>query len=140
MQNKEDIRAQFVRRLKEAMAHAGLSERGAGAYLAKLTKTTPKAPSKWLNAESMPSRQNMEILARGLGVRVEWLEYGKGSKTIEPAPLQNHAALAKQLFDQVTPRTQIALKRIQELAAQNKLTDADIDILMQVAERISGSE
>lgn len=140
MQDKDKIRTQFVARLKTAMADAGISEWGAGAHLAKLTKTTPKASSKWLNAESMPGRQNMEVLASALGVRVEWLEYGEGDKTNERAAIgQEHAQLASQLFNRVTPRTQVALKRIQELAAQEKLSDADIDMLMQIAERIGES-
>lgn len=140
MQTKDKIRTQFVARLKEAMINAGIPEWGAGAYLAKLTKTTPKAPSKWLNAESMPGRKNMEILAEALGVRVEWLEYGEGDKTSERAAIgQEHAQLASQLFNRVTPRTQVALKRIQELAVQDKLSDADIDMLMQIAERIGES-
>lgn len=140
MQTKDKIRTQFVARLKEAMINAGVSEWGAGAYLAKLTKTTPKASSKWLNAESMPGRKNMETLAEALGVRVEWLEYGEGDKTSERSPAgQEHAQLASQLFNRVTPRTQVALKRIQELAAQDKLSDADIDMLMQIAERIGES-
>lgn len=139
MQNKDKIRAQFVLRLKEAMNDAKLSEWGAGAYLAKLTKTTPKASSKWLNAETMPGRKNMEGIARALGVRVEWLEYGEGSKTLEDTSPQSHGQLASQLFNRATPRTQTALKRIQELAEQDKLSDADIDILMQIVERLSES-
>lgn len=139
MQDKDEIRAQFVKRLKAAMDDAKLSEWGAGAHLAKLTKTTPKASSKWLNAETMPGRQNMEIIAKALGVRVEWLEYGQGSKTSETESHQSHGQLANQLFSRATPRTQVALKRIQELAAQDKLSDADIDMLMQIVERISES-
>lgn len=139
MQDKNEIRAQFVRRLKEAMGDAGLSEWGAGAHLAKLTKTTPKASSKWLNAETMPGRQNMEIIAKAMNVRVEWLEYGKGRKNLEPVSSQSHAQLADQIFNRVTPRTQTALQRIKYLAAQDKLSDADIDMLMQIVERLSES-
>ncbi len=107
MQAKDKIRTQFVARLKESMANSGVPEWGAGAYLAKLTKTTPKASSKWLNAESMPGRKNMEILADALGVRIEWLEYGEGNKTNKPelsaqesqqtySPSKNDYALIRQ--------------------------------------------
>lgn len=102
MQDKDKIRTQFVARLKTAMADAGISEWGAGAYLAKLTKTTPKASSKWLNAESMPGRQNMEALASALGVRVEWLEYGEGNQLNEThSTYATNASKGPKLKDKV---------------------------------------
>lgn len=76
MVQTEEIRATFVKRLKEALAKAGIAEWGAGARLAKVTGTTPKAASKWLNGESMPGRSNMAAIAKDLGVSTQWLQFG----------------------------------------------------------------
>lgn len=78
MVQSNDLRRAFVLRLKQALAAAGIGEWGAGVRLAQVTGTTPKAASKWLNEESMPGRANMRSIARELGVRVEWLQYGEG--------------------------------------------------------------
>lgn len=81
MVQSDEIRRAFVSRLRLALAQAGFPEWGAGARLAEIARATPKAASKWLNAESMPSRAKMEAIAEALKVRVEWLEYGEGSQS-----------------------------------------------------------
>jgi phage repressor protein C with HTH and peptisase S24 domain len=82
MVHSEELRAGFAGRLKKAMADANIAEWGAGVRLAKITKTTPKAASKWLNGETMPGRSNMQTIADYLRVRVEWLEYGNGEQAL----------------------------------------------------------
>jgi phage repressor protein C with HTH and peptisase S24 domain len=82
----EDLRAAFVGRLKDALAHNQIPEWGAGARLAKMAGVTPKATSKWMNGESMPGGAKMLAVANALGVRVEWLEYGRGEMK-EPVTL-----------------------------------------------------
>lgn len=81
----EDLRAAFVGRLKDALAHNQIPEWGAGARLAKMAGVTPKATSKWMNGESMPGGAKMLAVANALGVRVEWLEYGRGEMKEAPA-------------------------------------------------------
>jgi len=72
----EDIRAAFVRRLKQSLSSKGVDEWGAGARLAEVTKVTPKAASKWLNGESMPGPAKMRAIADFLSVKIEWLQFG----------------------------------------------------------------
>ena len=79
----DEIRAAFSARLKKALAANDIPTWGAGARLAEIAKVTPKAASKWLNSESIPSGAKMLTLATALKVRVEWLEYGKGGMTEE---------------------------------------------------------
>lgn len=96
VQKTEEIRRAFVARLKSAAAASGVDEWGLGTRLAQITKTTPKAASKWLNLESMPGRANMQAIATALGVRVEWLQFGVEPKraggterldnNVEPGP------------------------------------------------------
>lgn len=76
----DDLRASFSARLKKALNDSGIPDWGAGVRLAEIAGVTPKATSKWLCAESMPSRGNMAKIADALGVRVEWLEYGEGPR------------------------------------------------------------
>lgn len=83
MVHTDDLRSAFVARLKKALAHAGIGEWGAGAYLASATGKTAKAASKWINAESMPGRANMLRIAEELRVRAEWLQFGEGAMTAE---------------------------------------------------------
>lgn len=80
VQDMQTIRAAFIARLKEAASDAGFQEWGLGARLAKITKRTPKAVSKWMNLESMPERDAMLSIADAFGVRVDWLEHGQGEK------------------------------------------------------------
>lgn len=58
-----------------------------------MTGKTAKAASKWWNEESMPARVSMVAIARELGVRVEWLQYGEGdmlaaTESVRPAGLE----------------------------------------------------
>lgn len=69
---------EFSDRLQHALEAAGIKKRGAGAMLARLTGTTPKASSKWLNGEAVPRKESLEVIADRCGVRAEWLEYGIG--------------------------------------------------------------
>lgn len=75
----EELRAAFAARLKEALASKGIPAWGAGARLAAMAGVTAKASSKWLNGETMPGGAKMIALASALGVRIEWLEYGRGA-------------------------------------------------------------
>lgn len=85
MVDTQQVRDEFVARLNEALdgvpgvrkvrgrnvdMHRLLTEMG-------LTKST-QATHKWLNAEAMPEKENMRLLAALCRVRAEWLEYGEG--------------------------------------------------------------
>lgn len=83
MVHTDDLRSAFVARLRKGLAHAGIGDWGAGAYLASVTGRTAKAASKWLNAETMPGRANMLKIAEELGVRSEWLQFGEGLMTAD---------------------------------------------------------
>lgn len=77
MVQSDEMRDQFSVRLAQACNDAGIEPHGRGVILAQKLKVTPKAVSKWLNAESMPRPNKMEELAKFLGVSVLWLQYGK---------------------------------------------------------------
>ncbi|MDH0293379.1 LexA family transcriptional regulator [Pseudomonas sp. GD04087] len=85
MVETQEIRDAFAARLNRALdgmpeirqergrnvdLHGALEKLGA--------RAKKQATHKWLTGASIPERDNMELLARWLGVRVEWLEYGLG--------------------------------------------------------------
>jgi len=93
MVHTEDSRAAFSARLRKALGHAGKAGRGEGKWLADVAKVTPKAASKWLNGEARPGHDKAVALSTILGVREDWLLYGRGPMIIdypsmtEPAPI-----------------------------------------------------
>ncbi len=144
MVTKEELRQEFSKRLNKACDNAGVRSRGRAVDIQKILKSkkvsvTTTAIGKWLNGDASPEQDKLLPLAAWLQVSPAWLEYGEDSNAAMPALPQSHGQLAGQLFNRATPRTQVALKRIQELAAQDKLSDADIDMLMQIVERLSES-
>jgi len=68
----------FPERLMTALRLINVERHGAGAWLAKQTGTTVKAANKWLNGESQPRREKLEIICKVTGVRSEWLAFGEG--------------------------------------------------------------
>ncbi|CDG90083.1 phage repressor protein [Xenorhabdus bovienii] len=88
MVNERNIKAEFSARLKEASADAGFVGRGLGkritdALAEQGVKVSGPAVWKWLNSKSIPDSGNIFALSRWLGVRPEWLEYGRGGKNFD---------------------------------------------------------
>ncbi|HEK1684080.1 TPA: hypothetical protein SMR42_000385 [Pseudomonas putida] len=151
MVHADEMRKAFVARLKAALAASGIPDRGAGARLAELVKSTPKATSKWLNAESMPRGTNMRTVAEALKVRAEWLEYGvlpmrHGEESLQGSSGnrmgKNHEATAVEhahgLMAIASPRSQDALAKIIAAAENGALKEDDILLLEQIATKIAG--
>lgn len=83
MVKKDDLKAEFSKRLTAACLDAGVGGRGLpGRMRAALKKSgiSISEPGiwKWLNAGSIPDPTNILALSRWLKVRAEWLEYGRG--------------------------------------------------------------
>jgi phage repressor protein C with HTH and peptisase S24 domain len=85
-----DLRAAFTARLKKALAAKGIPEWGAGARLKEVADVTPKAASKWLNAESMPGAAKMKAIADFLEVKIEWLQFGSGEYPLKGTVSAEH--------------------------------------------------
>ncbi|MBY8033125.1 helix-turn-helix transcriptional regulator [Vibrio fluvialis] len=100
MVHSENVRSDFALRLAQACNKSGIEEHGRGVILARRLGVTPKAVSKWLNAESMPRQNKMAELADYLGVSLYWLQYGKE----EQSPKGNAEILGNmQTWDSKTP-------------------------------------
>lgn len=82
MVKKEVLKEEFSKRLRAALLNAGVGGRGQAGRIREAMKTQGIAVSepgiwKWLNASSIPDQTNILALSRWLGVRPEWLEYGR---------------------------------------------------------------
>ncbi|EMJ6797637.1 helix-turn-helix domain-containing protein [Morganella morganii] len=75
----DNAREKFANRLAQAAKEAGYSDHGKATEIAERLGLSPKAISKWFNAESMPRQDAMENLAKLLRVDVVWLQHGKAS-------------------------------------------------------------
>ena len=165
MVQADEMRKAFVARLKIALAANNIPDRGAGARLAEIVKSTPKATSKWLNAESMPRGTNMRTVADALKVRAEWLEYGvppmregdansfdawageryreTGNALVKPGSkhhvIDHQNPSAQSLMAIASPRSQGALAKIIAAAECGRLTEEDIILLERIATKIAGA-
>lgn len=92
MVQTQQLRDEFSSRLKKALADNGIPIHGSGAHLCRVTGVTAKAASKWLNAESMPGAAKMKAISDGLGVRLEWLQYGVEPMSSTVTPLRVRTA------------------------------------------------
>ncbi|WP_415836086.1 hypothetical protein [Rheinheimera salexigens] len=97
-----------------------------------------KAANKWLNGESIPRRENLEIIAKSTKVRVEWLQYGEGAKTT--SYVNENISDLDALIQLATPRTQTELLKIAEAAADGRLTEDDVKLLKVIADRLIKKE
>ncbi|CBW29807.1 LexA family protein [Haemophilus influenzae] len=83
MITEEKIKQNFAARLDIACKRKNLPEKGRGKIIADMLKITPKAVSKWFNAETLPTQANIYVLADFLEVTKEWLTYGDKNASIE---------------------------------------------------------
>lgn len=82
MVKKEDLKEEFSKRLRAALLDAGVGGRGQAGRIREAMKSQGIQVSepgiwKWLNASAIPDQTNILALSRWLGVRPEWLEYGR---------------------------------------------------------------
>jgi len=97
----QKLRDQFAERLKEAMADTEIPKNQWAKTIARWLGKNEKNPMfawKWMNAETKPRDQNLEPLAKALGVRAEWLIYGSGQKHALDEKTQNYVDQAEELL------------------------------------------
>lgn len=84
MVQEEKVRHIFSRRLALACNRAGMENHGRQADIASALGVTPKAVSKWFNAESIPRRGKIAELADYIGAQTNWL-LGEGDEDEDQA-------------------------------------------------------
>lgn len=149
MVDTQKIRDEFAARLNKALddVPSVRPARGRNTDLHELLRanglsSSKQATHKWLRAEAMPEKDNMRLIARVLGVRAEWLEYGHGdmhsSSGTENAEEKESNVIA-DLVAIATPRSRAVLDRIIRAASEGRLTDSDLELLDQIAARFEGT-
>jgi len=139
-------RDEFSSRLLQALRYAGKDGYGMGARLAKTMHVTPKAVSKWLNGEARPSHDRRVALARWLGVREEWLDYGRGAMLHidEDTSYSSGTSTAANISERLPSRSYLtskksanALQHIEQAALSGELDETDLLLLVQIAKHIA---
>ena len=134
-------------RVREAMEVAGLSQ----SELARRIGKKQQAIQQILSGTTQRSRYLPEI-ARETRCSLDWLLTGVGPKRLygpeaeiaegQSAPDYHSDSVSveiQRLLAVSTPRSQSALTRIAEAAAQGRLTDEDLELLERVAKRFERS-
>lgn len=79
LQKTDEFRSEFSVRLNLALEHAGLKEkRGRQTWLAGLMGVSQTNARKWLTGVALPELNKIVVLAKMLGIRLEWLISGMG--------------------------------------------------------------
>ncbi|WP_110601499.1 hypothetical protein [Salinicola lusitanus] len=141
-------RDEFSSRLHMALRRAGKDGYGMGARLARAMRVTPKAASKWLNGEARPGHDRKVALARWLGIREEWLDYGRGEMLRSDTPTPPDADAASLDVREPSPtrtrqpseRSAEALRQIEQAVLSGEMDEADLLLLEQIARRLSNLE
>jgi transcriptional regulator with XRE-family HTH domain len=76
-----DIYAAFAKRLEQICDEKGLPQRGRQAELARMCSIKPSSVNKWFSAVSLPDPENLLKIADWAGTTVDWLVYGRGSRS-----------------------------------------------------------
>lgn len=105
----------FAKRLQEALRERGREERGNGRYLADICGLSKESGRKWLEGTSLPTMEHALQIAEELGVCVEWLLTGRGTKK-PPSP---RTVAHMNTFDILAPDDQVILQKVTNSFAQS---------------------
>ncbi|MBK1735897.1 hypothetical protein CKO15_11535 [Halorhodospira abdelmalekii] len=126
-------RQAFAERLAQAISASGLSLREQSRLGRRFGVTGP-AVRKWLDASAMPSRENMQNVARELGVCQAWLEYGEG-------PMHPQCVIGETneppAADYRSDPLELREEELRIVLTWRRLSDEDRVALMHIAERLA---
>ncbi len=114
--------------------------------LAKTCEISYEAVRQWFSGDTANIRnEHLVSIARKYKVTVDWLLSGDPADLNKPDSAQERAGSyqakrAEAMMDFATPRTRSVLERINQAALVGRLTDADLDLLDQIAARFESSE
>lgn len=128
-----ELRANFSRRLRQAISNAGWEDRGTGKRLAKLAGVGEKAASKWLNAQAIPRQDRLLAITRELRVSPCWLEYGEEGES-SSGEVRETAGVY-----QVDDKLIALISIIQAAREDGELTDGDLRTVGDVVKSITNA-
>lgn len=123
----------------------GIKPRSIKPTLAKTCGISYEAVRQWFAGEtSSIKNEHLVAIAKTHKTTIDWLLTGDGDMDAivheAPSEVADRLALGMALFDKATPRSQALIKRINELDAQGKLADEDVELLEQFIERFAASK
>ncbi len=138
MKTVEEVRRENLARL--------VAEAGGVARLAERLGRSPSQISQWLNA-SLDSKTKKPRTISGRSARLIEARVGKAKgwmdqdHTCQPTvPVADQSDIEREveeLLPAATPRSRGALRRIAQAARNGRLKDEDLELLEQIAERLS---
>jgi transcriptional regulator with XRE-family HTH domain len=90
---KESQRIEFSRRLREELHRSGREAspvalaREINLHLRPAERVHASSCRKWLHAQSIPTQEKLQVLARLLQVPPSWLRFGQLTELSEPEPM-----------------------------------------------------
>lgn len=120
----------FAARLRAALEAAGMEIYGSASTVAAWCGKSAQAGAMWLNGDTMPAIENGAVIARRLGVDLNWLYTGErfaDADVREDAGdyVGNRERVLLDLFDTLPPEEQDELIRALEEKKQRYLRIAD---------------
>ena len=113
----DEFRAKFTTRLLEALRDTGIREDKWAITLYRWIGKKGNNPwicRKWMNSSTKPGKANLELIAKELGVKSEWLEYGTGEKCALDEVTQTYVDQAVDLLKTMNEEElQRAIRHIQ---------------------------
>ncbi len=135
-----------IDRIQSLLQARGVPRRSVRRELAKTCEISYEAVRQWFSGDTANIRnEHLVSIARKYKVTVDWLLSGDPSDLNKPDSAQERAGSyqakrAEAIMDFATPRTRSVLERINQAALVGRLTDADLDLLDQIAARFESSE
>ena len=135
-----------IDRIQSLLQARGVPRRSVRRELAKTCEISYEAVRQWFSGDTANIRnEHLVSIARKYKVSVDWLLSGDLSELTKPDTTAEHAGnyqarRAEAIMDFATPRTRSVLERINQAALSGRLSDADLDLLDQIAARFEGSE
>jgi hypothetical protein len=135
MVDSENLRLEFSSRLHKALDEAGVRSYGRATDIAReisvrVDKISPMAAGRWLKGETIPHTLHLRALAKWLGVRAEWLEYG--------APPMRGKAVIETLV--AGPLTLKLTARLSDLERRGKLSKSLVRALNAVLDAAASTD
>ncbi len=146
----------MIERIQHLLAERGVKPRSIKPTLAKVCGISYEAVRQWFAGDTSNIRnENLMAIAEEYEVTVDWLLSGTKEQLFEldqriagggsVARPQGREAMTNQhanlgaLIDLATPRSRAVLQRINKAAIDGRLSEADIDLLDQIAARFESS-
>lgn len=130
----------IVERIKKLLAYRGIGDRQMRGEIARTCGISPQAVAQWFNGSTDNIKnEHLASIAKAYGSSLDWLIVGRGPMASGFSDLSGGVGNFEELYGLATPRSRSALEQIASAAAQGALSEADLVMLQQIAQRFMGA-